>query len=108
VSAKLPLLATVDKAAATPRQSAYGIGRRGQIVKRDVSDAPIVTPAWEERPARKRPKRLKVMTGGSASDRLKAASQMQAGKGTLMVNPDPQDAARAIHSYLMEEGILKS
>lgn len=104
---KLPFVATVDKAAAIPRQSAFGLGRRGQTKALDNIQVPAFSPPWQEQPARKRPKRLKVMAGGSAADRLRAASQTQAGKGSLMVNPDPDEAAQAIYNYLVEEGILK-
>lgn len=108
INVSLPLVATVDKVAATPRQTAFGMARRGQVnVIEGIEGTPPTVLPWQERPARRRPKRLKVMAGGSAADRLKAASQMQAGKGALMVDPDPDEAARAIYDYLVEEGIIK-
>lgn len=107
VEAPLPCLVTVGPAAPPPRQSAYGPARRGRVrvMERDGS-VPWAT-GWEERPARKRPKRLKLVTGDSAAERLKAASQMQAGRGALLVDPEPAAAARAILEYLVEEGIIR-
>jgi electron transfer flavoprotein beta subunit len=107
VTISLPLVATVDKVAAVPRQSAFGKARRGHIAVLEGIETSASPPPWEERPARRRPKRLKVMAGGSAEQRLKAASQMKAGKGAQMINPDPDEAARAIYDYLVEEGIIK-
>jgi electron transfer flavoprotein beta subunit len=59
-----------------------------------------------EVPARPKPKRLKLATGGSAAERLRAATEMQAGRGQLLLNPPPEEAARAILDYLVKEGIL--
>jgi electron transfer flavoprotein beta subunit len=55
---------------------------------------------------RPKPKRLKVATGGSAAERLRAATEMQAGRGQLLLNPPAEEAARAIFDYLVKEGIL--
>jgi len=49
---------------------------------------------------------LKLATGGSAAERLRAATEMQAGRGQLLLNPAPEEAARAIFDYLVKEGIL--
>ena len=106
LSAPLPALATVALAAAAPRQSAFARARRGRI---EIVDMPAVMPAADERrilPARPKPRRLKLATGGSAAERLKAATEMQAGRGRLLVNPPAEEAARAIYDYLVEEGIL--
>jgi electron transfer flavoprotein beta subunit len=65
-------------------------------------------PAWELRPARVRPKRLNVASGGSAAERLRAATEIAAGRGRLLVDPPPADAARAIWDYLRDEGIVRS
>ena len=46
------------------------------------------------------------MTGGSAAERLRAATEMQAGRGKLMVDPSADEAAGAIMEYLQAEGIL--
>lgn len=106
VGAALPLLAVIDQAAPAPRQSAYGPAQRGQIKVIETAAAQAA-PLWEERPARKRPKRLKLASGGSAAERLKAASGMQSGRGQLMVEPAPEEAAAAIYAYLVAEGIIQ-
>ncbi|MDX1655267.1 MAG: electron transfer flavoprotein subunit beta [Candidatus Competibacteraceae bacterium] len=103
----LPLVATVDQAGPTPRQSAYARGRRGRIQRVEAAPVPVAEAGWEERPARKRPKRLKLLAGATAAERLNAAKSMQAGKGKLLVDPPPEEAAQAIYDYLVEEGILK-
>ena len=74
-----------------------------------VLDVPAVAradSAVREVPARPKPKRLKVATGGSAAERLRAATEMQAGRGQLLLNPPAEEAARAIFDYLVKEGIL--
>jgi len=67
---------------------------------------PKPTGAAREFPARARPRRLKIMTGASAAERLRAATEMQAGRGKLMVDPPPEEAARAIMDYLIAERII--
>ena len=104
----LPLVTTVARAAPPARQSAYGPARRGEIVTVAVDAARDAERlGWIERPARRRPKRLKIAAGGSATERLKAATELQAGRGQVMIDPDPDEAAEAIHAYLVEEGILR-
>ena len=106
--APLPLVATVARAAPMARQSAYGPARRGDIVTIAVEaprDAERL--GWSERPARRRPKRLRIAAGGSAAERLRAATELQAGRGQVMIDPDPDEAAEAIHAYLVEECILR-
>ncbi len=108
LTAPLPLLATVPVAAPPARLSAFGPARRGRIEPVTATAAPDEARAgWEERPARRRPKRLKVMSKGSAADRVKAVTEMQAGKGRLLTDVGPEEAAEAIYDYLVEEGILQ-
>ena len=104
--ADLPAIATVDRAAPAPRQSAYAKARRGRIEIIDIPAGPALVSDAREIAARARPRRLKIMTGGSAADRLRAATEMQAGRGRLMVDPPADEAARAILEYLRAEGIL--
>jgi electron transfer flavoprotein beta subunit len=106
--ADLPAVVTVDRAAPAPRQSAYGRARRGAIDVIDMAAGPRVPAGAREVAARPRPRRLKVMTGASAAERLRAATEMQAGRGKLMVNPPAEEAARAIMDYLQSEGILRA
>jgi electron transfer flavoprotein beta subunit len=106
LTAPLPCLATVDRAAPAPRQSAFARARRGRIL---AVDAPVVAAAPDhgrEIPARPKPKRLKLVTGTSAAERLRAATEMQAGRGHLLVDPPAEEAASALLEYLVKEGIL--
>jgi electron transfer flavoprotein beta subunit len=106
--AALPLVATVSPSAPAPRLPAFGPARRGRI-----ETLPVMAPAdaargeWKEKPARRRPKRLKVMGKGSAADRVKAVTEMQGGKGRLLTDITPEAAAEAVWAYLVEEGIVR-
>lgn len=104
--ADLPCLVTVDRAAPVPRASAYAKARRGVIEAIDMPAGPNPGSEAREIPARPRPRRLKIMTGASAAERLRAATEMQSGRGKLMIDPPPEEAARAIMDYLVAEGIL--
>ncbi len=106
LSAHLPCVVTVDRAAAGPRQSAFAKARRGRTQAVDHPAGPPEALEAREIPARPKPKRLKIVTGASAAERLRAATQMQAGRGKLLVDPPAEEAARAIYDYLQAEGIL--
>jgi electron transfer flavoprotein beta subunit len=107
LAAALPVVATVDRAAPAPRQSAFARARAGHI---EIIDPPATAAAsaveLREVPARPKPRRLKIAAGGSAAERLKAATEMQAGGGQILVQPGAEAAARAILDYLVKEGIL--
>jgi electron transfer flavoprotein beta subunit len=106
LSAGLPALLTIDRAAPAGRQSAFARARAGKLL---ILEAPAVAaPESDVREvaARPKPKRLKLATGGSAAERLRAATEMQAGRGQLLLNPPPEGAARALFDYLVKEGIL--
>ena len=102
----LPCLVTVDRSAKTPRPSAYAKSRRGAIDIIEMTPGPSLPADAREVPARARPRRLKIMTGGTAAERFRAATEMQAGRGRLMVDPPADEAARAIMEYLRAEGIF--
>lgn len=104
--APLPSLATVSLAAPAPRPWAFARARRGRIEVIDVPPGPPLAGDSRELPARPKPRRLKLATTGSAADRLRAATEIQAGRGRLLVDPAPEQAAAAIYDYLLEEGIL--
>jgi N,N-dimethylglycine/sarcosine catabolism electron transfer flavoprotein subunit beta len=109
LSAALPAVVTVGSAAPPARPFAFGPASRGCIdIVPAASAADTERAAWQLRPARARPKRLKVATGGSAAERLRAATEIAAGRGRLLVDPSPADAARAILDYLRDEGIVRS
>jgi electron transfer flavoprotein beta subunit len=107
VGVALPFVATVHPAAPPARQVAFGRARRGLVeavpveAATDVFLAECSTEAW-----RPRPRMMRVRRGGSASDRLKAATESRAGDGMVMVDATPEEAARAIYESLIEQGVL--
>ncbi len=108
ITAPLPLVATVDRAAPPPRQSAFAKARRGRI---DIIDAVAPTDidraTWQVRPARQRPRRLGTQVSSlSAAERLSALTDVPAGTGRQLVEPTPGEAAQAIYDYLIEQRIL--
>ena len=107
LAAGLPAVLTVDRAAVPGRQSAFARARAGRIVTIEAPPAPRAA-GLREVPARPKPRRLKIATGGSAAERLRAATEMQAGRGQLLMQPTPEAAAEAILDYLVKEGILSA
>lgn len=108
LAAVLPCVITVDRAGPAPRQSAFAVARHGRIVTVALPAGPRTSRDVHEIAARPKPKRLKIMAGGSAAERLRAATEIQAGRGRLIVDPPADEAARAIYDYLKLEGILAS
>jgi electron transfer flavoprotein beta subunit len=109
LSVRLPAIATVDGAAPGARPSAYGPARRGKLAVFPAAFVPDEARAgWLTAPARKRPKRLKIITASSARDRFKAAAaKAQGGGGTVLSGVSPETAAEAIRALLKEEGVLR-
>src|SRR5262249_30864063 len=106
--APLPAVITIGTSAPPARPFAFGAARRGRIDIVEATAAPDTErAAWQLRPARARPKRLKVAVGGSAAERLRAATEVAARRGRLRVDPPRADAARAIWDYLRDEGIVR-
>lgn len=107
LEAPLPLVVTVDATAPAPPAYAYARAGRARILALAAVAPPDPAPAlWTVGPARRRPKRLRAATGATAEERLRAATQMVAGKGRLLTQPRPDEAARAIWDYLVAEGIV--
>jgi len=106
---RLPAIATVDAAAKSARQSALGPARRGAI--RLIEEAVVEDTAaatWSVAPARKRPKRLKIIKAASARDRFKAAAAKAEGGGGQVISGVPADAAaQVVLKLLREEGVLR-
>lgn len=105
----IPFVATVDMAALEARQSAFGPGQRAII--NGVDSLQVLDQErsiWEESPAKKRPKRLKIAKAKTAAERFKAATvKTQGGSGKIMKNESSQEKAQAILDLLREEGVLK-
>jgi electron transfer flavoprotein beta subunit len=106
---RLPFLASVDNAAPTARQSAFGPARRGQLQAREVTivEDSLLAEA-QLQPARPRPKRLKVIKAKTGAERMKAATAKAAGGGgQVLKEVSPQAGAEAIFKLLVEEGVLR-
>jgi electron transfer flavoprotein beta subunit len=109
ITARPPLVATLHGSAHAARQSAFARARRGTIEAR-----PAATVQPDEflaectvRPWRPRPKLMRVQRGGSALDRMKAATETKTGQGQLMVHPTPEEAAAAIYDRLVQQGMIR-
>lgn len=109
LSVRLPFIASVDNAAAEPRQSAFGPASRAFMDQQvSSSDVDAVRSGWSELPARKRPKRLKVIKAKTAADRFKAATaKPQGAGGKVMQGQSSAEQAQAIFDLLLEEGVLR-
>ncbi|MBA2779717.1 electron transfer flavoprotein subunit beta [Billgrantia kenyensis] len=106
---RLPAIVTVDAAAAAARQSAFGPARRGEIeAESAVVEWDEVQAEWSVAPARKRPKRLKIVKAASARDRFKAAAaKAEGGSGQVLNDVTPEQGAEAIFKLLKDEGVLR-
>ena len=106
---RLPFLASVDNAAPTARQSAFGPARRGRIEAEAIE--PVADSLLAEaqlQPARPRPKRLKVIKAKTGAERMKAATAKAAGGGgQVLKDASPQAGAEAIFKLLLDEGVLR-
>lgn len=106
---RLPFLASVDNAAPTARQSAFGPARRGQLQAHEVTivEDSLLAEA-QLQPARPRPKRLKVIKAKTGAERMKAATaKASGGGGQVLKDVSPQAGAEAIFKLLIEEGVLR-
>jgi electron transfer flavoprotein beta subunit len=96
---RLPAVVTVHESAPPALPFVYRDRLLGKIVEKEGVSAPAAEFEFETRPYRRRPK-LIGETGGSAEDRLRAATEQKSAGGKLMVNPAPAEAALAILDYL--------
>ena len=115
----LPAVLAVDPAAAVARQAAFGPAQRGAISPQSLSSIEAASGAevkhnseqqsslWQFQPAKKRPKRLKIIKATSARDRFKAAAaKADASGGKVLQGVSADDAANEIIKLLLEEGVL--
>ncbi|KFX70524.1 electron transfer flavoprotein subunit beta [Pseudomonas taeanensis MS-3] len=106
---RLPFLASVDNAAPTARQSAFGPARRGQLQAQAVSVVEdVLFSEAQLQPARPRPKRLKVIKAKTGAERMKAATaKASGGGGQVLKDVSPEAGAEAILKLLTDEGVLR-
>ena len=92
--------------------SAFGPAQRGSIqalpAAQSTGPAPMPPAEWTERPARARPRRLRTLGPATAAERLRSISAVSsgAGSGQRLQSLEPQQAARAIWQYLLDQGLL--
>lgn len=105
----LPFVATVDDAAPPPRQYAYGRARRGQLHTADaVATLDESRAAWQETPAKPRPRRLNAVKAKSAAERFKAATAKSMGQGgTVIRDGSDREKAEALMELLLAEGVIR-
>jgi electron transfer flavoprotein beta subunit len=102
-----PAVVTVHSAAPAARPYAFAQERRGIIDRQPGIAAPHRGEiAVTERPARPRPK-LIGGTGGSAAERLRAATETANVGGEVLLDPEPEAAARAILAHLRRLGAMQ-
>ena len=106
---RLPAIMSVDGAAPAPRQSAFGPARRARFESLTfASHVDEELTQWSLSPARKRPKRLKIVKSASARDRFKAAAaKAEGGSGQVLEGVSAEQGADAIFKLLNEEGVLR-
>lgn len=106
---RLPFVASVDNAAPTARQSAFGPARRGLLTAEEVElVADPLFASVQLQPAKPRPKRLKVIKAKTGAERMKAATaKASGGGGQVLKDVSPQAGAEAIFKLLLEEGVLR-
>lgn len=106
---RLPFVASVHPAAPAPRPFAYAPMRRGRVIAHDgAAGTPIVASEIEARPFKPRPKLMRgAPAGASAAERLMAATGAgDSGGADVLVDPDPELAARTILAYLRRVGAV--
>ncbi|HEY0292230.1 MAG TPA: electron transfer flavoprotein subunit beta [Hansschlegelia sp.] len=109
---RLPALVTVHPGAPAPGAYAYGVARRGRVdtiwgVAGSAAEPTAI--AVEERAYRPRPKLMRsAPSAGSAAERLAAATGggPASSGANVLVQPTPDEAARAILEHLRRIGVL--
>ncbi|HUC18223.1 MAG TPA: electron transfer flavoprotein subunit beta [Acetobacteraceae bacterium] len=97
VELKIPAVVTVHEAAPPARNFVYRARLAGTIEEKPGAGAPAAWMAIEARPYRARPRLIgEGGMGGSAEERLRAATETRSVGGRLMVHPEADAAAAAI------------
>ncbi len=96
---RLPAVVTVHGSAPAALPFVYRDRLLGRIIEKVGFAVAANKFAHETRVYRRRPK-LIGETGGSAEERLRAATEQKSAGGKLMVNPEPAEAAAAILDFV--------
>ena len=101
LTVRAPALVTVHPAAPPPRPFVYRERLVGRTDEKPGLRVPAQALGFETRPYRQRPRLIgDGAAGGSAEQRLRAATEPKSVGGTLMIGPAPAEAAAAILQYL--------
>lgn len=109
IKVTLPFVASVDSAAPEARQSAFGPASRSAFKTQPCAvEMDTLAENWTAAPARKRPKRLKIIKAKTAAERFKAATAKPQGEsGKVMVKESNQEKAEEIFNLLIEEKVIR-
>lgn len=106
IRAALPALVTLHPSAPPAPGFAHARARRGTI-ETWTATGPMVPREGEIRPYRRRPKLTRATAlAGDAAERLAAVTALGSGSGHVLIDPDPEDAARAILAHLKALGLV--
>jgi electron transfer flavoprotein beta subunit len=96
-----PAVVSVHEAAPPALPFVYRARLLGKITEKPGVAAPAAVLAFEAHARRRRPK-LIGPAGGTAEERLRAATEAKSAGGKVMVNPAPAEAAAAILEFLRQ------
>ncbi|HEX2525221.1 MAG TPA: hypothetical protein VHL31_02830 [Geminicoccus sp.] len=106
LAATLPTVVIAAHAAPLPAGWAYGRAVRARLAVEPVAEQVPAASSLRAEPARPLARPVRKIRGGAAA-RMAAATSFTVGKGRLMVQPTPREAAEAIADYLAGEGLLQ-
>jgi electron transfer flavoprotein beta subunit len=106
LAAPAPAVLTAAQAAPAPAGWAYARAARATVTVEPAAVQPAAASPWRVEPARPLARPVRKVRGGAAA-RMAAATSFATGKGMLLVQPGPDEAAKAIVDYLEAEGLLR-
>ncbi|WP_159716905.1 electron transfer flavoprotein subunit beta [Geminicoccus flavidas] len=108
LAAPAPAVLVAAGRLAPPSGWAYARAQRARLETVPATALePVAATAWRNEPARPLARPVRRIRGGAAA-RMAAATSFTAGEGQLLVQPAPDEAARAILAYLEGQGLLRS
>jgi len=108
ITVRLPAVVMVHPIARPPQPFAFAAARRGRLDCRPGIAVEEMAFEVSEKPYRPKPRLIVgAKTSGSVADRLKTATEAATGSGTLLVDPDPDMAAKKILAFLTRIGVRR-